>query len=127
MLKDRSSFTSRALFGALLAIILVLPMTVSAQGLIVVRPRRRHVVVYRPQPYVLYQPPYYRSSYYSNPYYSYGYTQPYYGTSYYSYSYSQPYYVNPYGYSGYPTYDYGFNTYRPRHRRSHVRLGIWLR
>ena len=124
MLKNTSSFARRALFGAVFAIILLLPLTEFSQSLIVVRPRRRHVVVYRPQPSVIYQQPYYTSSYYSNPYYSYGYTRPYYGTSYYSSSYS-PYYVNPYGYSVYPTTSYGFTTYRPRHRR--MRLGIWLR
>src|SRR5215471_2830212 len=126
MLRNNSSITRRMLFGAFFAIILLLPLTVFSQSLIVVRPRRRHVVVYR-QPYVTYQQPYYTSSYYSNPYYNYGYTQPYYGTSNYSYSYSQPYYVNPYAYSVYPTYSYGYTTYRPRDRRSHMRFGIWLR
>lgn len=126
MLRNNSSMTRRALFGAFFAIILLLPLTVFSQSLIIVRPRRRHVVVY-PQPYLMYQRPYYTSSYYSSPYYSYGYTQPYYGTSYYSNSYSQPYYVNPYAYSLYPTYSYGFSSYRPRHRRSHVRFGIYLR
>src|SRR5215471_12761802 len=119
MLKNNSSFTRRALFGAFFAIILLLPLTVSAQNLIIVRPRHRHVVVYR-QPGVIYQRPY-ASSYYSNPYYNYGYTQPNYGSSYYSYSYSQPYsygysqpyYVNPYSYSAVPTYSYGYSTYRP--------------
>jgi hypothetical protein len=125
MLSDTSSLTRRALFAALFAIILLLPLTVFAQSLIVVRPRRRHVVVYRPQPYVIYQRPSYTSSYYSNPYY--GYSQPYYGTSYYSNTYSQPYYVNPYAYSVYPSSTYVYNTYRPRYRRSHVRVGIWLR
>src|SRR5215471_17485813 len=106
MLKNNSSFTRRALFGAFFAIILLLPVTAFAQSLIVVRPRHRHVMVYRSQPYTIYQRPYYTSSYYSNPYYNYGYSQPYYGTSYYSNSYPQPYYVNPYAYSLYPTYGY---------------------
>jgi hypothetical protein len=126
MLSDTSSITRRALFGAFFAIILLLPLTVFAQSLIVVRPRR-HVVVYRQQPYVIYQRPNYSSSYYSNPYYNNGYTQPYYGTSYYSNTYSQPYYVNPYAYSVYPQSNYVYNTYRPRYRRSHVRVGIYLR
>jgi hypothetical protein len=126
MLKNNSSITRRALFGAFFAIILLLPLTVSAQSLIIVRPRRRHVMVYR-QPRVIYQRPYYTSSYYSNPYYNYGYTQPYYGTSYYSSNYAQPYYVNPYAYSAVPTYSYGYTTYRPRYRRSRVRFGIYLR
>jgi hypothetical protein len=124
---DNPSFRRRALFAAFLAIILLLPLTVLAQGLIVVRPRHRHVVVYQTQPYTYYQRPFYTSSYYSNPYYSNGYIQPYFRTSYYSNSYSQPYYVNPYGYSGYPTYSYGYDTYRPGHRHRHMRVGIWLR
>jgi|SRR5262252_7019317 len=127
MPKDNSLFSKRALFAAFLAIILLLPLSVFAQGLIIVRPRHRHVVVYRSQPYTYYQRPYYTSSYYSNPYYSYGYTQPYYGTSYYSSSYAQPYYVNPYSYSAVPGYGYGYTTYRPRYRRSRVRFGIYLR
>ena len=129
MLRNNSSITRRALFGAFFAIILLLPLTVFSQSLIIVRPRRGHVVVYR-QPYVTYQRPYYTSSYYSDPDYGYGYpfyTQPYYGTSNYWHSYSQPYYVNPYAYSVYPTYRYGYTTYRPRYRRSHMRFGIWLR
>src|SRR5215470_12288122 len=117
MLRNNSSITRRMLFGAFFAIILFLPLTVFSQSLIVVRPRRRHVVVYR-QPYVTYQRPYYTNSYYSDPYYSYGYAQPYY---------TQPYYVNPYAYSVYPTYSYGYTANRPRFRRSHMRFGIWLR
>jgi hypothetical protein len=127
MLSNTSSVIRRALFAAFFAIILLLPLTVFAQSLIVVRPRRRHVVVYRPQPYVIYQRPDYTSSYYSNPYYNNGYMQPYYRTSYYSNSYPQAYYVNPYAYSVYPTSSYVYNPYRPRYRRSHVRVGIWLR
>src|SRR5215471_15504982 len=126
MLRNNSSTMKRALFGACFAIILLWPLTVFSQSLIVVRPRRRHVVVYQ-QPYVTYQQPYYTSSYYSNPYYNYGYTQPYYGTSYYSSNYAQPYYVNPYAYSTVPAYSYGYTTYRPRYRRSRVRFGIYLR
>ena len=126
MLRNNSSSMKRALFGACFAIIFLWPLTVFSQSLIVVRPRRRHVVVYQ-QPYVTYQQPYYTNSYYSNPYYNYGNTEPYYGPSYYSNSYPQPYYVNPYAYSLYPSYGYGFSSYRPRHRRSHMRFGIYLR
>lgn len=126
MLKKNSSITRRALFIAFFATILLLPLTAFSQSLIVVRPRHRHVVVYQTQPRVIYQRPYV-SSYYTNPYYNYSYTQPYYGTSYYSSNYSQPYYVNPYATSVYPTYSYGYGTYRPRYRRSRVRFGIYLR
>jgi hypothetical protein len=127
MLRNSSSITRRALFAAFFAIILLLPLTAFSQSLIVVRPRRRHVVVYQPQPRVIYQRPYYTGSYYASPSYHYSYTQPYYGTSYYSSNYSQPYYVDPYAYSVYPTYSSGYNTYRPRYRRSRVRFGIYLR
>ena len=42
--------------------------------------------------------------------------------------YSQPYFANRYAYSwANPTYSYNYSEYRPRYRRSRVRVGIWLR
>lgn len=122
MQRKRFSMATRALLVALF-LLMLLPVTAFAQRRwVVVRPRRSRVVVYQPRPYVIYQRPYYASGYYSYP-------QPYYNTSYYSsYGYSQPSYVNRYAYSpAYPAYSYGYQEYRPRYRRSRVRVGIWLR
>ena len=121
MQRKRFSLVTRALLVAVFLLTL-LPVSVFAQRRwVVVRPRRSQVVVYQPRSYVSYQRPYYASQYYS-------YQQPYYDTRYYSYGYSQPYYVNRYAYSSaYPTYGYGYREYRPRYRRSRVRVGIWLR
>ena len=113
------SLVTRLLLVAVFLLTL-LPVSVFAQRRwVVVRPRRSRVVVYQPRTYVSYQQPYYARQYYT-----YSYPQPYYNTGYYSYGYSQPYYVNRYAYSPvYPSY----SEYRPRYRRSRVRVGIWLR
>jgi len=118
MQRKRFSLVTRALLVAVFLLTL-LPMSVLAQRRwVVVRPRRSRIVVYQPRSYVTYQQPYYARQYYT--------PQPYYNTGYSSYS--QPYYVNRYAYSSvYPTYGYGYREYRPRYRRSRVRVGIWLR
>ena len=132
MQRKLSSITKWFLLIAL--VVVTLPVMASAQRLVVVRPRHRHVVVY--QPSVVYRQtyttPYYNYGYtqpnYNTRYYSYGYPTPYYSTGY-SYTYSQPYYATPYAYNypTYPTYNYTYRTYRPRYRRSGVRFGMYLR
>ena len=135
MQRDLSSIAKCFLLIAL--VVMTLPVMASAQRLsVVVRPRRHRVVIY--QPSVIYQQTYttpyynygYTQPYYGTRYYSYGYPTPYYGTGY-SYTYSQPYYANPYTtyqtYPTYSTYNYTYREYRPRYRRSRVRLGIYLR
>jgi len=121
MQRKNFSLVTRALLVAVFLLTL-LPVSVFAQRrFVAVRTRRSRVVVYQPRPYVIYQRPYYANQYYS-------YQQPYYGTRYYSSGYSQPYYANRYAYSStYPTYRYGYREYRPRYRRSRVRVGIRLR
>src|SRR6266705_4872337 len=103
-----------------LVLTVLLPLTSYAQRRsVVVRPPRSRVVVYQPQPYVVYQRPYYRTYTYG----SYGYSQPYYETRYYSYRYSQPYFANQYTYSwANPTYSY--DEYGYRYRRHHHRSGV---
>src|SRR5580765_4908852 len=132
-----STTLTRAALLATFAIVL-LPVGAFAQR----RWHRSRVVIYQPQPYVVYQtrPRYrtytYRASTYGYPqsyyntYYSngYGYTEPYYSTPYYSYSYSQPYFANRYTYWwANPTYRYNDNGYYRRHRHNRVRIGISLR
>jgi len=74
MQRNKFSITKWGLIVAV--VVMTLPVTTFAQRRwIVERPRRQRVVVYQPQPSVIYQ----RS--YTNPY-TYNYTQPYYGTSY---------------------------------------------
>jgi hypothetical protein len=134
MQKKRISIMKWALLLALA--VMTLPVTAFAQRRwVVVRPRGNRVVVYQPRPTVIYRrsyaSPYYAQPYYSTSYNTYGYSQPYYGTTY-SYQYSQPYYGNRYAYSSgysrvYPAYSYGYREYRPRYRRSRVRVGIYLR
>src|SRR5256885_3104353 len=134
--RKRFSLVTRALLVAVFLSTL-LPVSVFAQR----RWHRSRIVIYQPQSSVIYQtrPRYqsytYRTSTYGYPqsyyntYYSngYGYTEPYYSSPYYSYRYSQPYFANRYTYSwANPTYSYRSNEYRPRYRRSRVRLGIWL-
>ncbi|HEX3085202.1 MAG TPA: hypothetical protein VHP99_11800, partial [Pyrinomonadaceae bacterium] len=64
---NRSSITKWGLIVAV--VVMTLPATTFAQTRwVVVRPRRQRVVVYQPQPSVIYQ----RS--YANPYYTYNYT-----------------------------------------------------
>ena len=137
MNKLNSSVMKRAAMLALIVLALA-PVSAFAQR----RWHRSRVVIYQPQSSVIYQtrPRYqsytYRTSTYGYPqsyyntYYSngYGYTEPYYSSPYYSYRYSQPYFANRYTYSwANPTYSYRDNEYRPRYRRSRVRVGIWLR
>src|SRR2546423_1810838 len=137
IMQRKSLSITRPLMVALFVVVL-LPLTTFAQRRwVVVRPRRSRVVVYQPRSYVTYQQPYYsrqtysygyQQPYYPTQYYSYGYQQPYYSNGYYSYGYTQPQYVNRYAYSSvYPAYDYGYRTYRPRYRRSTIRIGIRLR
>ena len=131
MVRKRFSIATRALLVALFVLTL-LPVSVFAQRRwVVVRPSRSRVVIYQPRPRVIYQQrPYYSypQSYYTNGYSSYGYSEPYYTNQYYSYQYSQPYFANRYTYSwANPTYSYDYREYRPRYRRSRVRVGIWLR
>ena len=137
MNKMNSSVMKRA---AMLALIVLALAQVSAFAQR--RWHRSRVVIYQPQPSVIYQtrPQYqsytyrtytygYPQSYY-NTYYSngYGYTEPYYSSPYYSYRYSQPYFANRYTYSwANPTYSYRDSEYQPRYRRNRVRVGIWLR
>ena len=138
MQRKRFSLTTRALLVALFVLTL-LPVSVFAQRRwVVVRPSRSRVVIYQPRQRVIYQqrsyysypysyPQSYSQSYYTNGYSSYEYSQPYY-TNQYSYQYSQPYFANRYTYSwANPTYSYNYSEYRPRYRRSRVRVGIWLR
>jgi len=118
-----------------LVLAVLLPVTALAQRTwVVVRPHRSRVVVYQ-RPYVVYQRrPYYRtysygySPYYTNSYYSYGYSQPYYSSGYYSYRYSQPYFANRYTYSwANPSCSYNDDWYRDRHRHHRTRARILLR
>jgi len=115
-------YKSKLFQTAICALVLtvLLPLTSFAQRRwVVVRPHRSRVVVYQPQPYVVYQRPYYRTYTYG----SYGYSQPYYENRYYSYGYSQPYFANQYTYSwANPTYSY--DEYGYRYRRHHHRSGI---
>jgi hypothetical protein len=140
MQRNRSSITKWVLLIAL--VVMSLPVTAFAQRRwVVVRPRRNRVVIYQPQPPVIYQRSYanpyygYTQPYYQTQYYSYGYQQPYSGTTYYSSRYSQPYVVNRYTYSRAnstygptygPTYGYAYREYRPR-PRSRVRFGVYIR
>jgi hypothetical protein len=116
-------------------VLVTLPVMASAQRRwVVVRPRHQRVMVYQPAPRVIYRET-------TSPYYDYGYRQPSYSTRYYSYgyptpynsagyspTYTQPYYGNRYTYSSVaPTYSYSPREYRPRYRRSRVRLGVYLR
>ena len=114
-----------ALLGLLLA--LLIPVMSFAQTRWEIRrPRRNRIVVYQPRSDVVYQrrPVYsYRYNAYSQPYYStqdysYGY-QPY-ANQYYSYRYAQPSVANR-------DYRYNYYGYRPRYRRSGLRIGIRLR
>ncbi len=117
-------------------VVVTLPVMASAQRrIVVVRPRRQRVMVYQPAPRVVYRQtyttPYYNYGItqpsYSTRYYSYGYPTPYYSSGY-SYTYPQPYYGNGYSYATVaPNYSYSYREYRPRHRRNHARLGIYLR
>lgn len=134
MLKERSSITKWGLIVAV--VIMTWPVTTFAQRRwIVVRPRRQRVMVYQPQPSVIYQRSYsnpyytynYTQPYYGTSYNSYGYSQPYYGTTYYSYRYSQPSYANRYAYSASPNYSYSYREYPPRYRHNRVRVGVYLR
>jgi hypothetical protein len=118
--------------------IALMPVSTFAQR----RWHRSRVVIYQPQPYVVYQtrpryrtytyrsytygyPQSYYNTYYAN---GYGYTEPYYSTPYYSYRYSQPYFANPYTYSwANPTYRYNEGGDYRRHRRSRIRVGVYLR
>src|SRR5213080_4615449 len=137
MNKLNSSVMKRAAMLALIVLALA-PASAFAQR----RWHRSRVVIYQPQSSVIYQtrpryqsytyrtytygyPQSYYNTYYSN---GYGYTEPYYSSPYYSYRYSQPYFANRYTYSwANPTYSYRDDEYRPRYRRSRVRVGIWLR
>lgn len=129
------SFLKRAAMLALIALALA-PATAFGQR----RWHRSRVVVYQPQPYVIYQtrpryrtytyrsytygyPQSYYNTYYSN---GYGYTEPYYASPYYGYRYTQPYYVNRYTYVT-PSYRYYDDGYYRRNRRSGFRLRLSLR
>src|SRR5438132_13496051 len=96
----KSKWISRIFRAMVCALIFtVAPVIAFGQRWVVVRPRTRsRIVVYQPQPYVIYQrrPDYsYRTYTYSNP----GYYPNY------SYRYSQPYFATPYTYAwAHPTY-----------------------
>src|SRR6266567_9236071 len=138
----RFSMINRVVMIALVLLALA-PVSAFAQR----RWHRSRVVIYQPQPSVIYQtrpryqsytyrtytygyPQSYYNTYYSN---GYGYTEPYYSSPYYSYRYSQPYFANRYTYSwANPTYSYRDSEYsyrdseyQPRYRRNRVRVGIW--
>jgi len=138
MSKPNLSILPRMALLALM-VLAIAPVSAFAQR----RWHRSRVVIYQPQPYVVYQTrPRYRtytyrtynygypqssySTYYSN---GYGYTEPYYSSPFYAYRYTQPYYADRYTYSrANPTYRYYDNGYSyRRHRRSGVRVGIYLR
>ena len=137
MNKLNSSVMKRAAILALIVLALT-PVSAFAQR----RWHRSRVIIYQPQPSVIYQTqPRYRSyvyrtdtygypqssysTYYSN---GYGYTEPYYSSPYYSYRYSQPYFANRYTYSwANPTYRYYENGAYRRQRHNGIRIRIGLR
>src|ERR1044071_4400528 len=105
-MKRGSVLFFRRVAGLTFLLMLVLPVAVYGQR----RSHRSRIVIYQPQPYVVYQRrPVYRYRTYSQSYYPYanqyyGYSQPYYSSTYtpfytnryYNYGYSQPSYVNRY-------------------------------
>jgi hypothetical protein len=137
----KATVLSKLFHGAVCALILsaIFPVAALGQRRWENRQHGGRIVVYNYQrPYVVYQ----RRPHFSYQSYAYGYPQGYYGTRsstysssqpyytnrYYSYRYSQPYFANRYSYAwANPTYSYDESSYRQRHRRNGLQIGIRLR